>query len=118
MTPRTDDGPTRLIGAAQAGDAAAMAKLLPLVYDQLRRQAAVHLGNERTGHTLQPTALVHEAYLRIAGPNGMPICDRKHFYCAAAEAMRRILIDYARARKCKKRDGGGRRISLNNVLDL
>jgi RNA polymerase sigma factor (TIGR02999 family) len=100
---------TRLLDAAAAGDRQATADLLPLVYDELRRLAAAHLGGEPAGHTLQPTALVHEAYLRLVG--GGPAADwngRGHFFGAAAEAMRRILVESAR-RKGRQRHGGGRR---------
>jgi RNA polymerase sigma factor (TIGR02999 family) len=100
---------TRLLDAAAAGDAKAAAELLPLVYDELRLLAAARMASEAPDHTLQPTALVHEAFLKLVGPvpeatwNG-----RTHFYAAAAEAMRRILIDHAR-RKQRVRHGGGRR---------
>ena len=73
-------------------------KLLPLMYEQLRAEAHRLMGGERTDHTLQPTALVHEAYLRLIGPRHLPWQNRAHFYTAAAEAMRRILIDHAKAR--------------------
>jgi RNA polymerase sigma factor (TIGR02999 family) len=99
---------TRLLDAAAAGDTRAAAELLPLVYDELRKLAAVRLSAEPAGNTLQPTALVHEAYLRLVG--GRPARDwdgRGHFFAAAAEAMRRLLIDQAR-RKAAARHGGGR----------
>src|SRR5262245_13530802 len=100
---------TRLIDAAAAGDPGAAAELLPLVYDELRRLAAGHLARERPGQTLQATALVHEAYLRLVGPDpGRPWNGRGHFFAAAAEAMRRILVEAAR-RKGRERHGGGRR---------
>ena len=89
-------------------DPGASAELLPLVYDELRRLAARRLGQEGPGETLQPTALVHEAYLRLVAPDGPARWDgRAHFFAAAAEAMRRILIDQAR-RKAAARHGGGR----------
>src|SRR5256714_6609442 len=100
---------TQILNAIEAGDPHAAAQLLPLVYQELRRLAAQKLAGEGPGHTLQPTALVHEAYLKLfgAGPertwNG-----RTHFFAAAAEAMRRILIDHAR-RKQRARHGGGRK---------
>jgi RNA polymerase sigma factor (TIGR02999 family) len=100
---------TRLIDAAAAGDFGAADELLPLVYDELRRLAAGHLARERPGQTLQATALVHEAYLRLVGPDpGRPWNGRGHFFAAAAEAMRRILVEAAR-RKGRERHGGGRR---------
>jgi len=103
-----------LLSAAGRGDQKAARDLLPLVYDELRRAAGRVLSGERAGHTLTPTALVHEAYLKVAGPRDVPWADRRHFYFAAAEAMRRILIDHARAR--------GRRVGpalpLTDVVDL
>ena len=89
--------------AAAGGDRAAADRLLPLVYEQLRRAAQLGLAGERAGHTLSATALVHEAYLKLVGPREVAWASRGHFYAAAAEAMRRILIDYARARGRQKR---------------
>jgi RNA polymerase sigma factor (TIGR02999 family) len=107
---------TRLLDAATAGDPKAAAELLPLVYDELRQLAAARLADEKPGQTLQPTALVHEAYVRLVG--GGPARDwngRGHFFAAAAEAMRRILVEAAR-RKGRARHGGGRaRIDLDAV---
>src|SRR6185295_18073036 len=94
--PRAMSDATRILRAVDAGDAGAGAELLPLVYEELRRLAAQHLADEHPGHTLQPTALVHEAYLRLIGGGGRRFADRTHFFRAAAEAMRRILIDHAR----------------------
>lgn len=102
---------TRILGQIEAGDRHAAAELLPLVYEELRRLAAARLGKERAGQTLQATALVHEAYLRLLGPGGVDgqkWDGRGHFFAAAAEAMRRILIDRARARNAEKRGGGER----------
>src|SRR5436853_3053763 len=97
---------TRLLDAAAAGDRHAAADLLPLVYDELRRLAAARLACEAPGQTLQPTALVHEAYLRLVGPADEGRWDhRGHFFAAAAEAMRRILVEQAR-RKHRLRHGG------------
>jgi RNA polymerase sigma factor (TIGR02999 family) len=96
---------TRLIDAAAAGDRKAAAELLPLVYDELRKLAAARLAAEKPGQTLQATALVHEAYLRLEGIREMRLENRRHFYGAAARAMRRILVDYARRRKASKRGG-------------
>ena len=107
---------TRLIDAARRGDRQAAADLLPLVYDELRKLAAARLGEERPGHTLQPTALVHEAFLRLVGPaDGERWDGRGHFFAAAAEAMRRILVDHARQRGRAKRGGGQRRADLPDV---
>jgi RNA polymerase sigma factor (TIGR02999 family) len=97
---------TRLLDAAAAGDRQASADLLPLVYDELRHLAAARMAAEGPGHTLDATALVHEAYLRLVGDQKFD--DRAHFFAAAAEAMRRILIDGAR-RKATVRHGGQRR---------
>jgi RNA polymerase sigma factor (TIGR02999 family) len=106
---------TRLLDAAAAGDRSAAAVLLPLVYDELRRLAAARMGEERPGQTLQATALVHEAYLRLVGGGQPDRWDgRGHFFAAAAEAMRRILVETAR-RKGRARHGGGqRRIDLDD----
>src|SRR2546427_744880 len=89
---------TRILEAAQQGDPTAADQLLPLVYDELRRLAAHKMANEAVGHTLQPTALVHEAWLRLVGNENQKWDGRAHFFAAAAEAMRRILIDRPGAR--------------------
>src|SRR5215471_16178281 len=108
---------TRILSAIEHGDPSAAEQLLPLVYDELRKLAAQRMAEERADHTLQPTALVHEAYLRLVG--GAQPQDgwdsRGHFFAAAAEAMRRILVDAARARSARKRGGAWRRIDLNSV---
>jgi RNA polymerase sigma factor (TIGR02999 family) len=101
---------SHVLGAVERGEAGAAERLLPLVYDELRRLAAVHLGGERPGHTLQPTALVHEAFLRLVGDQRFD--GRGHFFAAAAEAMRRILVNHARDRKRLKRGGGRARLEL------
>jgi RNA polymerase sigma factor (TIGR02999 family) len=109
---------TRLLNDAASGDARAAAELLPLVYEELRRLARQKMGQERAGHTLQATALVHEAYLRLVDGNTAKSWDgRWHFFAAAAEAMRRILVDQARRRGRIKRGGGAarQRIDLENV---
>ncbi len=93
----------------------ALAELLPLVYDELRRIAQRRLSSERPDHTLQATALVHEAYLRLVGNADLHWSSRAHFFSAAAEAMRQILIDHARARGCQKRGGQRSRIPLDLV---
>ena len=112
LTPMSDV--TRLLDAAAAGDRPAAADLLPLVYAELRKLAAAWLARERPGQTLQATALVHEAYLRLVGGDRPPDWNgRGHFFAAAAEAMRRILIDQAR-RKDRPKHGGGRdRVDLD-----
>jgi RNA polymerase sigma factor (TIGR02999 family) len=103
---------TRLLDAAAAGDRQAAADLLPLVYEELRTLAAARMAAEAPGQTLQPTALVHEAYLRLVG--GRRFNDRQHFFRVAAEAMRRVLVDRARQKRRVKR-GGGRRMPLSEV---
>src|SRR5579872_6255851 len=108
---------TRILEAIGGGDLPALERLLPLVYDELRRLAAVKLAHESPGQTLQATALVHEAYLRLIGGNEPKFQTRGHFFTAAAEAMRRILIDRARSRGRQKRGGGARRLELAE-LDL
>src|SRR5947207_2201605 len=107
---------TRLLEAAQAGDRKAAADLLPLVYDELRRLAAARMSQEAPGHTLDATALVHEAYLRLVGDQHFD--GRGHFFAAAAEAMRRILVDHARARDRLKRGGTRRRADLDHLTGL
>jgi RNA polymerase sigma factor (TIGR02999 family) len=107
---------TRLLDAAAAGDRHATIQLLPLVYDELRKLAAARMAGEAAGHTLQPTALVHEAYLRLVGPTDSAQWQgRGHFFAAAAEAMRRILIESARRKHLPKHGGGRRRIDLNEA---
>ncbi len=105
---------TRLLEAAQAGDRQAAANLLPLVYDELRRLAAARMAAENHGHTLDATALVHEAYLRLVGDQQFD--GRGHFFAAAAEAMRRILVDSARRRAAAKRGGESVRVPFPNDL--
>ena len=104
---------TRLLEAAQTGDPRAAADLLPLVYGELRRLAAARLATECPGQTLQPTALVHEAYLRLVGDQQFD--GRGHFFAAAAEAMRRILIDQARRKGRLKRGGARKRVDLDDA---
>lgn len=107
---------TRLINEAASGDRHASAELLPLVYDQLRRLARSKVREERAGQTLQATALVHEAYLRLVGTrDGKKWDGRGHFFAAAAEAMRRILIDNARRRDRLKRGGGAHTTPLDEM---
>ena len=106
---------TRILEAAQNGDPTAAEQLLPLVYDELRRLAARKMANEAAGHTLQPTALVHEAWLRLAAGQASRWEHRGHFFAAGAEAMRRILIDHARRRQAAKHGGGWKRIELDQI---
>src|SRR5271166_1890225 len=104
---------TRLLDAAAAGDRKAAADLLPLVYDELRKLAAARMAAEAPGHTLNATALVHEAYLRLIGDQHFD--GRGHFFAAAAEAMRRVLVESARRKKLPKHGRGRRRIELNEA---
>ncbi|HZT82945.1 MAG TPA: ECF-type sigma factor [Gemmataceae bacterium] len=105
---------TRILSAIDGGDPAAAEQLLPLVYDELRQLAAARLAHEKPGQTLQATALVHEAYLRLVGGE-QQWNSRGHFFAAAAEAMRRILVENARHKSRQKHGGGRRRVSLNDV---
>jgi RNA polymerase sigma factor (TIGR02999 family) len=101
---------TQILDRIRQGDAHAADQLLPLVYDELRRLAAAHMAREKPGHTLDTTALVHEAWMRLTG--GQQFESRSHFLRASAEAMRRILVDHARARNADKRGGGWTRVEL------
>jgi len=103
---------TKILESAEAGDDRAAEKLLPLVYEELRRLAAAKLAHEAPGHTLKPTALVHEAWLRLIGPGNAHWNSRGHFFGAAAEAMRRILIDRARKRQRQRHGHGLVRVDL------
>jgi RNA polymerase sigma factor (TIGR02999 family) len=109
---------TRLLDAARAGDPQSAADLLPLVYDEMRKLAAGYMANEAPGHTLDATALVHEAYVRLvatpASQSGaVSFANRRHFFAAAAEAMRRILVDSARRKQARKRGAGPKRLPLD-----
>lgn len=108
-------GITHLLGRLEQGDAKAAEDLLPLVYDELRRLAASKMANEAPGHTLQPTALVHEAWLRLGGSEAPSFQNRAHYFGAAAEAMRRILIERARRRLAAKRGGGTAPVELDEI---
>ena len=106
---------TRILSSIEQGDPQAAEQLLPLVYDELRKLAAQKLAHEKPGQTLDATALVHEAYLRLVGPADADRWrDRGHFFAAAAEAMRRILVEHARRKRAAKR-GGGRRFELSEA---
>jgi RNA polymerase sigma factor (TIGR02999 family) len=110
---------TRILSAVEQGDPTAAEKLLPLVYDELRKLAAQRMASERPDHTLGATALVHEAYLRLVGNDRDVQWDgRGHFFAAAAEAMRRILIDSARRKRRPKHGGDRRRINLDEAASL
>ena len=114
-----DDGPqqvTRLLQNWAEGDASAFDRLLPLVYGELRRLADRSMNRERPGHTLQATALVNEAYLRLVQQHDAHWQNRAHFYAIAAQCMRRILVDYARTRRYQKRGGDQRRVTLDEGL--
>jgi RNA polymerase sigma factor (TIGR02999 family) len=116
MTPSSrDHGVTALLRAWARGERAALDELLPLVYGELRRQAARCLRAQPTGHTLQPTALVHEAYLRLVdrGGTGPDWQDRSHFFAVAARVMRNVLVDHARARRTAKRGRGAHVLTLD-----
>jgi RNA polymerase sigma factor (TIGR02999 family) len=105
---------TRMLRAASAGGSLPSEDLLPLVYDELRRLASADMKNEAAGQTLQPTALVHEAWLRLAGNDDRRWNDRAHFFRTAAQVMRRILVDRARQKSSLKRSGG-ERIDINEI---
>jgi RNA polymerase sigma factor (TIGR02999 family) len=106
---------TQILEAIQRGNGAAAEQLLPLVYDELRRLAAHKMASEQPGHTLQPTALVHEAWLRLMGEERAKFASRTYFFAAAAEAMRRILVESARRKKCLKHGGQWERVDLAEV---
>ncbi len=108
---------TRILQAIETGDKRAAEELLPLVYEQLRGLARSQMSGERRNHTLQPTALVHEAYLRLVGPDDgrLAWANRAHFFAAAVEAMRRILVEHARGRARLKRGGGRVQLSLGQM---
>ena len=107
----------QILDALDAGDPKAAEQLLPLVYDELRKLAAGQLANEKPGHTLDATALVHEAYLRLVGHTGIrDFANRRHFFAAAAEAMRRILVESARRKRGPKHGGGFQRVNLDEAV--
>lgn len=113
----TSNDATVFMAKAAGGDRAAADRLLPLVYDQLRKAAQLEMAGERRDHTLSATALVHEAYVKLVGPREIPWADRRHFYAAAADAMRQILLDHARARGREKRGGDRHRVAIS-VADI
>jgi RNA polymerase sigma-70 factor, ECF subfamily len=107
---------TELLVAWSDGDRGALDRLLPLVYDELHRQAARYLSRERQGHTLQPTALINEIYLRLVDQRRMTWQNRAQFFGVAAQMMRRILVNHARARRAEKRGGGNPLLTINEEL--
>ncbi len=117
-SPGESEDATLLMVAAADGDQAAADRLMPLVFDQLRSAARRQLAGERPGHTLSATALVHAAYLKLAGPREVPWAGRSHFYAAAAEAMQRILVDHARAKAAHIRGGPEARRAALNLASL
>ena len=106
---------TQILTAIEQGDANAADKLLPLVYEELRKLAAHRMAHEVANQTLQPTALVHEAWMRLVGEENPKFANRAHFFAAAAEAMRRILIDNARRKRAVRHGGGQQRVDLEQV---
>lgn len=113
---RAEDDITLLLNRVGDGDQDAANRLMPLVYTELRRMAAQYLRHERPGHTLQATALVHEAYIRLAGQRDAKWQNRSHFFAIASQLMRRIMVDYARAQLRNKRGGKQERVSLDDSL--
>ena len=106
---------TRLLLAWRQGDPKALEELVPLIYDELRRQAEKYLSRERVGHTLQPTAVVHETYLKLVDQKRVAWKNRGHFFAVAAQTMRRLLVDYARSRDAAKRGGAVTRVPLEEA---
>ena len=106
---------TKILSAIGEGDPRATEDLFPIVYDELRRLASAHMAREAPGHTLQPTALVHEAYLRLLGNDGSGWENRRHFFAAAAEAMRRILVENARKKRRVRHGGEWKRVDLETI---
>jgi RNA polymerase sigma factor (TIGR02999 family) len=109
---------TQMLQAISAGDGEAPEKLLPIVYDELRKLAHGYMRNERSDHTLQATALVHEAYIQLVDWQNVSWQNRAHFFAAAAKMMRKILVDHARERNAQKRGGGVRTIALDDAVSF
>jgi RNA polymerase sigma factor (TIGR02999 family) len=114
----TADDVTRLLRAWGDGDEAALSQLLPLVYDEIHRLARAHMARERPGHALQTTALVHEVYLRLVDVRAVDWQNRGHFYALCARLMRRVMVDFARARNSQKRDGRFTHIDLEGAENV
>jgi RNA polymerase sigma factor (TIGR02999 family) len=108
---------TRMLAQAGEGKPEAMAGLTAMVYDELRALAAAYLRRERAGHSLQPTALVHEAFLKLIDSKELKANDRRHFFAIAANTMRRVLVEHARTKGAAKRGGGQRRVTLTGIKD-
>ncbi len=115
MPSPADADVTRFLADFAAGDRAAITALMPKVYGELRRLAGVHLRDERAGHTLQPTALVNEAFIRLSDAAGSSVTDRMHFFRLASRLMRQILVDHARAKQSQKRGGDLARVTLSDI---
>jgi len=109
---------TELLLAWSQGDESALEKLIPVVHAELRRLAKRYMGRERAGHTLQTTALINEAYLRLVHSRNVRWQNRAHFFAVSAQLMRRILVDFARSRHYQKRGGGAQRVSLDQALEI
>jgi RNA polymerase sigma-70 factor, ECF subfamily len=118
MTDRMTTDITDLLRLWSAGEPEALDRLAPLVYRELHRLAVRYMGRERPGHTLQPTALVHEAYVRLLDWQKVNWQNRAHFFAASAQVMRRILVDYARSRLYAKRGGNARQVSLDDAPEV
>ena len=117
ISPLDEPSVTALLAEASGGNASAMERLVAAVYPELRAIAASHLRRERPGHTLQPTALVHELYLKLVDQRRVDWTDRTHFFAVAAKVMRRILVDHARRRKSEKRGGGVTPVTIGMAVD-
>ena len=115
MTPQPDEI-TQLLVAWSDGEQAALDKLMPLVYNELRRIARFHMKHQPQGHTLQTTAIINEAYIKMVGQPGKRWQSRTHFFAVAARAMRHVLVDHARAQQCSKRGGKNRKVSLDEAI--
>ena len=118
MPDKPDRNVTRLLARWKDGDEDALQQLTPIVHEELRRLARRQMAGERPGHTLQPTALVNEAYLRLVDLKQMHWQDRAHFFAMAARLMRRILVDFARSRGYQKRGGGAKQVSFTQALEV
>ena len=118
MTVPSQQDVTRLLVRLTDGDRGVLDELLPVVYGELRKLASSYLRRERVGHTLQPTALVHEAYMRLVDQTQVQWQNRAHFFGVAAQMMRRILVDHARAHEAEKRGGEFQKLSLDENIDV
>src|SRR5215475_274034 len=116
--PKPPEEVTALLQAWSGGDQAAFDKLTPVIYNELRRLARHYMAHERRDHTLQPTALVHEVYMRLADFQRLHWKNRIHFFAISAQVMRRVLVDFARSRERRKRGAGYQRITLEDCVNL